>query len=348
MSRHVLLPSLGWFVLSCSVACMGASFALAQRAAERDNGAQAEDQPAPPRPSDRGDDPATERAQQPGRNASRERDREAIPRDEAGQPRQPLEREGDPRDERQRSGELGIRFEGEEDLVVGEVAPGSRAAQAGFRPQDRIISVNGRQLTGQRRFAAFLGSLAGRRVPVVIERNGRQYTVQLMPGENAGDGPWLGVYLQDNEGEQQGAVITHIYPAGPAARAGLRPGDVILAANDQKIASTPDLIATLDRFQPRDKVKLQIMRGEQEMEVNAVLARRNDFFYQASYEGGRDGDRERGEFEVDDDDPFSNIPPHAMQLEHDRRMAEQHERIENELRKLQEEVKQLREAIERK
>ena len=84
------------------------------------------------------------------------------------------------------------------------------------------------------------------------------------------------------------------------------------------------------------------------MDATAVLASRDSYiFHQTAYadEGGRGGrtfDRESG------DDDFGNIPPHAMQLEHDRRMAEQHERIETELRKLQEEVRLLRAAIERK
>lgn len=227
--------------------------------------------------------------------------------------------------------------------MISEVAPGSAAAKAGLRAQDRIVSVHGRELTGQRRFAAFVSGMSGRPVPIIIERNGRQYTVQLTPGD-ASDGPWLGVYLQDNDDKVRGAIITHVYPASPAARAGLRAGDVILGVNDQQVENTPDLIALLDEFQPKDEVTLRLRRGDGEVDATAVLAQRRDFAFQTSF-NERNG--ERGQ-QTDEEDPFGNIPPYAMQLEHDRRMAEQHERMEKELRKLQEEVRLLREAIEKK
>ena len=40
------------------------------------------------------------------------------------------------------------------------------------------------------------------------------------------DTAWLGVFLSENDrnqGNQQGAMVTQIYPAGPAARAIIRP-----------------------------------------------------------------------------------------------------------------------------
>jgi len=128
----------------------------------------------------------------------------------------------------------------------------------------------------------------------------------------------------------------------------LRPGDTILSVNEQAVESAPDLIATVEQHKPQSKVNLRVMRGDQQLEAVATLASRDSFiFHQASYdeEGGR-GRRmpDRG----GEDDAFGNIPPYAMQLEHDRRMAEQHERIETELRKLQEEVRLLREALQRK
>jgi hypothetical protein len=76
-----------------------------------------------------------------------------------------------------------------------------------------------------------------------------------------------------------------------------------------------------------------------------VLGSRENFVFYGDDEdyGRRGGNEEGGRF---DDDDYGRIPPHAMGLEHDRRMAEQHQRIEMELRKLQEEVRKLREALQ--
>jgi predicted metalloprotease with PDZ domain len=323
---------------------MGASLALAQRAVEPERAT------------------TKQRAAEPDSAANPQtRDRVAQPREVqpgATQPGGAQPRVAQPPDRRGNEGPAvagqaqaaspgGIAFEGQEELVIREVAPGSAAADAGLRARDRILTVDGRQITGQRRLMAFLGSMAGRRVPLVIEREGRQYTIQYRPAPLNERGAWLGVYLQDNEQDERGARITHIYPTGPAARAGLRPGDVILTVNDQPVQGAPDLISFVDGLEPQSKATFRVLRGDREVEAVATLASRDSFvFHQAGYGDQRGDSRFAGGQQ--EDDAFADVPPHAMQLEHDRRMAEQHERIENELRKLQEEVRLLREALQRR
>jgi type II secretory pathway component PulC len=323
MASRIRLPSLGWCIVCASVACMGASLAMAQRATE------------PRRPA-----AAPAATEQPRENPAEAR--RAPEPDAAGQ------RSNQRADLQANSSRpFGIQFEGQDDLVVGEVAQGSTAAQAGLRPRDRIVSVDGRPITGQRRFLAFLSSLTGRRVPLIVERDGRQYTVQFAAGNAENQGGWLGVYLEDGDDGQQGAKITHVYPAGPAARAGLRPGDVILQVNNKPVQGTPDLIAAMDELKPQSKVNLHVMRGDRELDAAAVLGSRDSYvMHQSRY--GDDRERSGLEDRSGEDDAFANVPPYAMQLEHDRRMAEQHERIETELRKLQEEVRLLREAIQKR
>lgn len=252
--------------------------------------------------------------------------------------------DSDPRTARQgekRRG-VGIQFQAEatDGLTVSGIEEESIAAQAGLRSGDRIISVDGQSIANQRQFQAYVSGQYGRRVPVIIERDGRQYTVQLGMQRPAADGAWLGVYLSDQERDQAGALITHVYPSGPAARAGLRPGDIVLQINGEQIAGTPELIATVEALQPSDRAEFLVRRRQGEVTVPVVLGSRDSFvFYGEDDEyGGRSGNGE--------DDEFSRIPPYAMQLEHDRRMAEQHHRLEMELRKLQDEVRKLREALQ--
>jgi S1-C subfamily serine protease len=226
-------------------------------------------------------------------------------------------------------------------LTVSQIEEDSIAAQAGLRTGDRIVAVDGQTMANQRQFQAYLSGQYGRRVPVIIERDGRQYTVQLGMRRPATDGAWLGVYLNDQEGDQPGALITQIYPAGPAARAGLRPGDVVLQMDGKPVAGTPELIAVVEMLEPRQSVEFFVRRGQNEITVPVTLGSRNSF---VSY--GEDEDFDDGGEQFAENDEFSRIPPYAMQLEHDRRMAEQHQRIEMELRKLQEEVRKLREALQ--
>jgi len=237
----------------------------------------------------------------------------------------------------------GIRVTGVDDKGI--------AAQAGLRTGDRIVSVGGRQFTRTRPMQAFLAGQGGQRIPVIIERDGQQYTVQFTPGQLQDDSAWLGVYLDEGDADTKGARVTQVYPAGPAARAGLWVGDVVTNVGGQKIDDSADLVATVQGLEPEQRVEFAVLRGDQEVKVPVVLGRRDSFMYRDFDQGPQDGQQPQDDTQQrtrHDNNQFDNVPPYAMQLEHDRRNDEQHERIENEIRLLREEIAKLREELKKK
>src|SRR5439155_10367552 len=84
------------------------------------------------------------------------------------------------------------------------------------------------------------------------------------------DAAWLGVFLNERENER-GATVAHVYPSGPAARAGLQSGDVIQHINGQQVASGNDLVAALEQMHPGDKAELSILRSNEPTKVTAIL-----------------------------------------------------------------------------
>jgi serine protease Do len=76
----------------------------------------------------------------------------------------------------------------------------------------------------------------------------------------AADG-WLGLYLDNDRAE---AAVVEVIPDSPAAKAGLRPGDVLLAIDDQAAPTREAFIAALRARQPGDQLKLRLRRGEAE------------------------------------------------------------------------------------
>ena len=96
---------------------------------------------------------------------------------------------------------IGAKFEaasqGKQGLRVQTVTPNGPAAQAGLQADDHVISADGRPFRKARHLEAYLSAQVGRPVPLVIERNGRQSTLELMPQPTQGDHGWLGVLLQE-------------------------------------------------------------------------------------------------------------------------------------------------------
>jgi PDZ domain-containing secreted protein len=73
-----------------------------------------------------------------------------------------------------------------------------------LRSGDRLLTIDGRNLTSPQQFYAYLSGQYGRDVPVVLLRDGQQYTVQLAPDDNNEDTAWLGVYLNDSDTAVEG------------------------------------------------------------------------------------------------------------------------------------------------
>ena len=74
----------------------------------------------------------------------------------------------------------------------------------------------------------------------------------------------------------EGALVANVEEGGPAAKAGLRSGDVILKFKGQPIVSSADLPALVDQSLPGDKVQLEVWRHGKRETLNATLGNASD------------------------------------------------------------------------
>jgi serine protease Do len=93
--------------------------------------------------------------------------------------------------------------------------------------------------------------------------------------------PYLGVYLSDLTQEtarkfgssvETGALVEKVEPGGPADQAGIRRGDIVIAAGKDVVQSSGDLISALRNYQPGDTVELTILRDGQKEGFQVNLA----------------------------------------------------------------------------
>jgi Do/DeqQ family serine protease len=75
----------------------------------------------------------------------------------------------------------------------------------------------------------------------------------------------------ENDSNNKGAMVTRVYRGSPAEAAGIRPGDVIVKANGQRIESA-DALSNIEGLLPLGApVRLEIVRGNQRLNVSAQL-----------------------------------------------------------------------------
>src|SRR5215204_6541569 len=95
--------------------------------------------------------------------------------------------------------------------------------------------------------------------------------------------PYLGVYLSDLPPEtakqygspvDSGALVEKVEPGGPADAAGIQRGDVVIAAGQEEVRSSGDLISALRDYQPGDTVGLEVLRNGEESKLQVNLAKR--------------------------------------------------------------------------
>jgi serine protease Do len=204
-------------------------------------------------------------------------------------------------DERASRPYLGILVDPAEDgqrgILVREVTPSSPAAKAGLRSGDRIVKFDDRDVTDVRKFLQTVAARKpGEKLNLRVLRDGREQdlavTVGARPAESefppTGLPEQLGAHRHAFLGVQTkaltpelakqlkieanaGAVVTDVVPNSPAAKAGLKPDDVITAVNDRPAKNPVELREAIQEAGPGKEVTLQVVRGQEKLSPKTTL-----------------------------------------------------------------------------
>ncbi len=124
------------------------------------------------------------------------------------------------------------------EAVVGNVEPGSPAAEAGLLPEDRVISIEGEPIVWWDELEKQVRTRPGQRLSLGVEREGRRFDFNVEVEERAGldifrlnsDVGWLGL-----QHARQKALVGITSTGTPAARAGLRSGDRVARVGETPV-----------------------------------------------------------------------------------------------------------------
>jgi serine protease Do len=156
--------------------------------------------------------------------------------------------------------------------LVSSVDEDGPAARAGIQPGDVILGWNGEAVEEASSLPVLVARTApGKDAKVRVWREGKERTLEVEVGTLPGDeaalasagGPAaqaakLGLTLK-----QGGPGLVVEKAAGAAAAAGVRPGDVILALNNERVETVDELRGLLESAGKR--VALLVQRGEAKM-----------------------------------------------------------------------------------
>jgi serine protease Do len=102
-------------------------------------------------------------------------------------------------------------------------------------------------------------------------------TVTALAAHGTIERGWLGVSVENvvsASGGPAGVQIAGVERSGPAARAGLRAGDVVTAVNGERVETSLGLVRAIAEEAPGTPVRLRIRRDGREMTLAVIVGRR--------------------------------------------------------------------------
>ncbi len=166
----------------------------------------------------------------------------------------------------------------------GPVVPGPGGAALGMKPGDRVCKVNGIPVFATELFEGQCAAFpAGFPLLVEWQHQGVRKTGTLVPRARKLPGS-LGVVLDINE-PQDPPVVKALVPDGPAALAGIRPGDTIMDINGISVPTHVFFARVMARFYAGEEVMVNVSRGRNIISGRIRLGKANAAFTDVE-EGG--------------------------------------------------------------
>jgi len=110
----------------------------------------------------------------------------------------------------------------------------------------------------------------------------RQVMEQLVRGGKVRRG-FIGVDIRDLNAElaeslslpvKTGVLITGVLNDGPAAKGGVRPGDVVVRVGDRAVANSAELLTAVAALAPDSEVQFSVQRGAEALSVRLKVGER--------------------------------------------------------------------------
>ena len=149
-------------------------------------------------------------------------------------------------------------------VVIGEVTPGSTAEQSGLQKGDRIIAFDDQKNPTWSYWRDRVITNLGEDIPLTVDRNGQIVQLKLRPRVETHGKEQVGVV--DLEPPLSYIGVAQVMKNTPAERAGLRVGDKITAVNGAPVTGWHQFRRII---QEGREVALTVQRGQETLKINS-------------------------------------------------------------------------------
>ncbi len=212
-----------------------------------------------------------------------------------------------------------FRIDRDQGIVIVDIVDDSPADEAGLRKKDIVIEFNGHKIGPDERLSDYVREMEiGDETEIVVLRKGEEKRLPIEIGKKP-NAAWrnnyhwqdaqhffndalalsftnrgyIGISIQDlNEQlgdyfgvvDGDGVLVTEVFEDSPAEEAGLKAGDVIVAANNGPVTDTDDLRDILSDFEGGDTVTIEYMRRGDRQTVSVEVT--DESFWGSGYAPG--------------------------------------------------------------
>ena len=152
----------------------------------------------------------------------------------------------------------------DEPPVIGWIDPGSPAADVDLEIGDLIVAVDGTEVTMWLELETSIVTSADHEVVLDVERRGSRHQVAMVPES-------VTRYGFGYSGLQPPVdpVLVQVPAGSPASAAGLKPGDRVLAIDNEPVEQFYDLIRLISP-RPDEEITMRVLRDGSELEISLI------------------------------------------------------------------------------
>jgi len=161
------------------------------------------------------------------------------------------------------------------EATIAACPPNSPAANAGLKAGDKIVEIDGRAIQRGADVKRQIAPLyAGDKIRVVALRGSERIerVLELVAKLEPYQHPMLGI-LPLRTGAKQGVTVRYLYPNGPAAAAGIQPGDVLVSLSGKPVTDANTLREQVGLLKPGDEIEVEFKHADKTEKVKLKLGR---------------------------------------------------------------------------